>query len=89
MADVVWTRRGWKELRKIPQKKDRIAIVDAVDELAEEPQKPNLDVKKLTDNKDDEYRLRVGNYRVIYTVESGKPKILKIKNVERRNSKTY
>ena len=65
------------------------AIIDAIDDLAAEPQKPNLDIKKLTDNKDDEYRLRVGNYRVIYTVDGGKPKILTIKSVERRNSNTY
>ncbi|WP_312315320.1 type II toxin-antitoxin system RelE/ParE family toxin [Atlantibacter sp.] len=37
----------------------------------------------------DEYRLRVGDYRVIYKVIDGKPRILQIQRVLRRTSRTY
>lgn len=87
MARIDWTRTGLKDLLKLPPKA-QAAIADKLDELAAEPSPANLDVSKLTD-RGDEYRLRVGEYRVIYKVIEGKPKILQIQRVLRRTSRTY
>lgn len=87
MARIEWTRPGLKDLKKL-QRKEQNAVIDKLDELAQEPPPPNLDVKKLTD-RDGEYRLRVGDYRVIYTVIGGTPQVLRIQRVLRRTSQTY
>lgn len=87
MARIDWTRTAIKDLLKLPPKA-QVAITDKLDELAAEPGPANLDVRKLTD-RGDEHRLRVGNYRVIYKVVNGKPKILQILRVLRRTSQTY
>lgn len=87
MARIEWTRPGLKDLKKL-QRKEQNAVIDKLDELAQEPPPPNLDVRKLTD-RGDEYRLRVGNYRVIYTVIDGTPQVLRIQRVLRRTSQTY
>lgn len=87
MARIEWTRPGLKDLKKL-QRKEQNAVIDKLDELAQEPPSPNLDIKKLTD-RGDEYRLRVGNYRVIYMVIDGTPQVLRIQRVLRRTSQTY
>ena len=57
--------RASKDLRRI-QKKDASRIADAMERLAD-----NLlgDVKRLT-NYTPEYRLRVGQYRVLFEIEN-------------------
>ncbi len=49
-------------------KPTRRRISDAIDQLAINPYDKNHDVKPLA-GRDDEYRLRVGKYRVIYTID--------------------
>ncbi len=53
-----------KELRKIP-KKELIKIIDQIRSLADNPHPPGS--KKLTNQ--EKYRIRIGNYRVLYNVE--------------------
>ncbi len=53
-----------KELRKIP-KKELIKIIDQIGSLADNPHPPGS--KKLTNQ--EKYRIRIGNYRVLYNVE--------------------
>ncbi|MBT6340799.1 MAG: type II toxin-antitoxin system RelE/ParE family toxin [Desulfobacula sp.] len=53
-----------KELRKIPKKK-LIKIIDQIGSLADNPHPPGS--KKLTNQ--EKYRIRIGNYRVLYYVE--------------------
>ncbi len=53
-----------KELRKIP-KKELIKIIDQIRSLADNPHPPGS--KKLTNQ--EKYRIRIGNYRVLYKVE--------------------
>jgi mRNA-degrading endonuclease RelE of RelBE toxin-antitoxin system len=36
----------------------------------------NCDIKTLTDTRPKKYRLRVGNYRVIYTIEKKEVKVI-------------
>jgi mRNA interferase RelE/StbE len=71
MYTVEFTNRAEKDLGKLP--KQIIAkILEKVDKLSEDPRPSGY--KKLTDfyvsNAPDElYRIRVGNYRVIYSIE--------------------
>lgn len=53
-----------KALKKIP-KCDVLAIVDRIEELAKDPRA--IASIKLTGR--DAYRLRVGNYRIIYRIQ--------------------
>ena len=61
--NLIWKNSAKKEIRKL-EKKDRLTILAAVEELSHNPQKKK-DVKKLVGS-DHSYRLRVGNYRVVY-----------------------
>jgi mRNA interferase RelE/StbE len=79
MYHIEIKKSAQKELAEIPAPYNR-KIVDAIDGLAEEPRPQN--VKKLKG--EDGYRIRVGDYRVIYTIED----VVKIVEVQRvRNRK--
>ncbi|GAB3501097.1 type II toxin-antitoxin system RelE/ParE family toxin [Spirosoma knui] len=56
--------RALKSLKKIP-KSDAQRIVDALEELAQNPDTKS-NVKRLTNHPDAIFRLRVGDYRVLY-----------------------
>lgn len=62
---VVITKSAEKELAKLPVQ-IILRIRDAVNELADEPRPPTC--KKLKGFKD-LYRIRIGDYRVIYSVQ--------------------
>jgi len=68
-----------RALRKLPLA-IRTRIQVAIDELAESPFPPG--VKKL--HGEDGYRIRVGDYRLIYDVEHGRLTILVIRIGHRR-----
>ncbi len=53
-----------KDLRKIP-KKDVLKILTKVESLADNPLPPQAE--KLSG--DDKYRIRQGNYRILYQIE--------------------
>ena len=57
-----------KELEAVDPKKDRQRIVAGIRSLAEDPRPPGCE--KLVGT-DDRYRIRVGRYRVIYSVGDG------------------
>ena len=57
-----------KELEAVDPKKDRQRIVAGIRSLAEDPRPPGCE--KLV-GVDDRYRIRVGRYRVIYSVGDG------------------
>ena len=52
-----------------------LTILRALTPLGEDPRRPDANVKKLS-GYDDRYRLRVGDYRVIYEVVDGQLVIL-------------
>lgn len=54
-----------KEIEAVDQKKDRQRIVAGIRSLADDPLPPGCE--KLA-GEDDRYRIRVGRYRVIYSV---------------------
>ena len=64
MHQLKYRRQARNYLARLPFKiKSR--IVDKLHELKENPDNPNLDVDKLKGGLG--YRLRVGQYRIIYT----------------------
>ncbi|MGN1490162.1 type II toxin-antitoxin system RelE family toxin, partial [Yersinia enterocolitica] len=48
----------------------------------------DLDIKKLQTG-DSQYRMRVGNYRIIFQIIEGTPVICTIQEVKRRTTTTY
>jgi mRNA interferase RelE/StbE len=62
--DVEVSRPAAKSLQAIPKKAQR-RITEAIDSLSTDPRPHGCE--KLTD-REDEYRIRVGNYRIIYEI---------------------
>ncbi|PLY37140.1 type II toxin-antitoxin system RelE family toxin [Pectobacterium aquaticum] len=89
MAHIVWMGKAVKDLRRLPAN-DQKAIQANVNSLGDYPAIKNkpLDITKLTD-RGSEYRLRVGNYRVLFEIQKGEPVIIEIQRVLRRTSTTY
>ena len=69
-----------KDLRKIP-KKDVKRILSAIQTLAENPRPPQS--KKLSGQ--ERYRLRQGNYRILYSIEDENLIICVVKVGNRRD----
>jgi len=82
MKNIKWRTKALKQLRKIKDQQMRDTIFNAVDDLKNFPNCPN--VKKLKNR--DEYRLRVGRWRVFFTDSF---EILYIEEVKIRNENTY
>ena len=64
---IEWKRSAQKELRQLPQAIIK-RVLNAVATLADDPYPSG--VRKLAGS-EYTYRLRVGNYRVIYSVDDG------------------
>ena len=60
---VEFTKQAAKSLRKLPANA-RNSIIKKVEEFAKDPFAPQHDVEKMQGS--DGYRLRVGNWRIIY-----------------------
>ena len=60
------------------QKNFQNQIRKSLKELEYDPymSRPNCDIKSLTDTRPKKYRLRVGNFRVIYLVENKEVKVV-------------
>jgi mRNA interferase RelE/StbE len=69
-----------KELLQLP-KQAFIKIQAAIGKLAGDPRPAG--VKKLKDSEEDLYRIRVGDYRIIYTIDDG-IKIVSIRRIGHR-----
>lgn len=82
MKEIQWQKKAIKQLRRIKNSKTRVKIHTAVDTLKNFPNCQN--VKKLVNI--DNYRLRIGNWRVIFTADL---KIIFIEEVKKRDEKTY
>lgn len=81
---IKYKTKAIKQLSKLP-KNDSKKIVLACSDLANMPNCRN--VKALV-NQQDEYRLRVGNYRVLFDFD-GVVRIIHIEEVKKRDESTY
>lgn len=70
-----------KELVSIPKKKDRRRIVRRIEALAENPRPPGC--QKLSGY--DRYRLRQGDYRILYEIRDRDVVVVVIKIGHRRD----
>ncbi|MBT6337900.1 MAG: type II toxin-antitoxin system RelE/ParE family toxin [Desulfobacula sp.] len=82
MKQIKWHKKAVKQIRKIKNLQTKNKIYDAVGMLSSFPNCRN--VKKLA-NRDD-YRLRVGSWRVIFTADL---EIIQIEEVKKRDEQTY
>ncbi|MHC1702051.1 MAG: type II toxin-antitoxin system RelE/ParE family toxin [Humidesulfovibrio sp.] len=81
---VEWSEKARKQALRIHMA-HRPAIVEAVQGLKNWPDCRN--VKALTGREG--YRLRVGRYRVLFTVHEGEVRIVRIEEVRKRDERTY
>ncbi|WP_192457717.1 type II toxin-antitoxin system RelE family toxin [Musicola keenii] len=86
MVKVNWSRKALKQRLTIDKRYQK-AISEKVTELESFPS-VRLDIVPLK-GKDDMFRLRVGDYRIIFQIIKGEPVICEIKEVKRRTSTTY
>ncbi|CAI1107906.1 type II toxin-antitoxin system RelE family toxin [Serratia quinivorans] len=86
MVKVIWSKVAAKQLVRIDTRYQK-AIKQKVASLTGFPL-VELDIKKLK-GEDTKYRLRVGDYRVLFEVTNGEPKVLEVQEVRRRQSNTY
>jgi mRNA interferase RelE/StbE len=61
-----WREPAVRQLRALPQSA-ALTILRALTPLGDDPRRPDADLKKLAGYAD-RYRLRVGDYRVIYEI---------------------
>jgi len=83
MKQIEWKNKALRELRKIKSTQDRDDIYEAGGKLVLFPDCDNI---KYIVNSDSLYRLRVKNWRVIF---SSRLEIITIEEVKRRNERTY
>lgn len=84
MNEIQWTTKAFKQLRKLnPKEQER--IFDAAQALSGMPDVHN--VKALTKHRYG-YRLRVGNYRILFDWD-GQVRIVNIQEVKKRDERTY
>jgi len=82
MKSIRWRPKALRQIRKIKDQQDKETIYDAVSSLRNFPNCRNI--KKLKAR--EEYRLRVGRWRVIFTELL---EILYIEEVRKRDESTY
>lgn len=84
MSSIEWTTKALRQARKLPPAAQG-DIAKAVDALREWP---HVDQVKALVGKPG-YRLRVGRYRVLFTIHAGIPLIVRIEEVKKRDEHTY
>jgi len=85
MNVINWTKKARKQLIPIPRH-DVERIITAVESLQAWPNVQGI--KALIDR--DDYRLRVGRYRVLFTVTpGGEVTVILIEEVKKRDEHTY
>ncbi|WP_289993825.1 type II toxin-antitoxin system RelE family toxin [Photorhabdus laumondii] len=86
MVKVIWSKAAIKQLTRIDTRYQK-TIKQKVSSLTDFPL-VRLDIRKLS-GFDNRYRLRVGDYRVLFELLDGEPNILEIQEIRRRQIKTY
>ncbi|MGL4726697.1 MAG: type II toxin-antitoxin system RelE family toxin [Scandinavium sp.] len=83
---ILWSKTARRHFLKI-EKRDRLRIIAKLEMLGD-ISAPPLDIEKLR-VPDELYRLRVGDYRIIFTRTGENNEACYIFDVLRRTSKTY
>lgn len=84
MYSINWAIKAIKQTRAFP-KQDREMIINGVEELAQWPNCRNV---KTLEHHRYPYRLRVGRYRVFFTVKNT-VRIVTVEEVKKRDERTY
>jgi mRNA interferase RelE/StbE len=82
MYEIVISKAADKQLKSIP-KKDQLAILRAIEALGTDPTPTG--VKALQGNLTSYYRVRCGDYRIIYSIENKKLILVVVKIGHRRD----
>lgn len=75
-------RSAAKEIEAIGQRRDRQKVVDRIAALADEPRPPGCE--KLAGHLD-RYRVRIGSYRVVYSVDDASQAVCVVKVGHRKD----
>ena len=78
---VLITRSAAKELEEIAGKKDRQRITQRILALAENPRPPGVEKLSGTNEK---YRIRQGNFRILYEIQDDKLIVTVIRVADRK-----
>ena len=73
--EIQYTKAADKFLKK--HEKIRDAFEDAIHELLASDHPETVDVRRIQGRREDYYRIRLGSYRVIYTLIDGKIIVVK------------
>jgi len=84
MTRIEWTRKALKQAAALDRAKVP-GIMRAVEGLVHWPDCRNVKALKGRDG----YRLRVGRYRVMFTVHDGSVRIIRVEEVKKRDDRTY
>ncbi|MBU4609482.1 type II toxin-antitoxin system RelE/ParE family toxin [Achromobacter sp. GG226] len=84
MYRINWSSRAKKQLRKV-DRQAQVSIIDAVGQLVTFPSAKN--VIALTKHEFG-YRMRVGNYRVLFDADT-EVRIIEVQQVKKRDENTY
>jgi mRNA interferase RelE/StbE len=79
---IDFTPAAAREFRKLPRNVQAV-LRPAIDALAEEPRP--LGVKKLTDTEQGTYRIREGDYRIVYDIDDDVLLVLVVRVGNRRD----
>lgn len=85
--DCKFDKQAVKDLQNIPQQRQK-RIIQAITVLTKTPYLKNNNIRRLTGVLNGYYRLRIGNYRVLYLLNPDTRTIF-ITAVMLRNEKTY
>lgn len=85
MLEISWKPKALKQLRKLKDPNSQLRIVEAVGGLELFPEVPNV---KALINHEYGYRLRVGNFRILFNLFEA-VEVISIEEVRKRDERTY
>lgn len=85
--DCKFDKSALKDFQKIPKQQQK-RILQAIAVVAKDPYLKNNNIKRLTGTLSGLYRLRIGNYRIIYLLEQHLETMF-VEAIVQRNEKTY
>ncbi len=85
MYQIALSRRAHRALRDLPAE-DARRVADALLRLQDDPR--TMGVIKLTGVVVAEYRLRVGNYRILFDIDD-QASVVEVLDIRRRSEGTY